>query len=171
MYKPGLDTMLGARGSVVWLVELPPRENHRAVVPPSIESALPEDIREPDPDSTSEWQGGDGGGDEGGEGVLLLLVVHGGQGPPLLHAVRQRVQPVKGGGGQLPTLVAGDLRVADGASSDDWSNSCGGGYWCHRGGGGGGGWSRSQARGRGGGSAGDWSTSAPKDSTLDGALG
>lgn len=71
---------------------------YRAVIPPSVKGALPEDIRESDPDSTSEWQGGDGGGDEGREGVLLLLVVHGGQGSPLLHAVGQCIQPIKGGG-------------------------------------------------------------------------
>ena len=71
--------------------------SYRAVVPPSIKSALPEDIRKSNPDPASEWEGGDGGGDEGGEGVLLLLAVHGGQGPTLLHAVGQRVQPVKGG--------------------------------------------------------------------------
>ena len=148
---------------------------YRAVIPPSVKGALPEDIRESDPDSTSEWQGGDGGGDEGREGVLLLLVVHGGQGSPLLHAVGQCIQPIKGGGGQLPALAAGDLRVANRASSDNRGESCGGrggdGGWCCRGGGCGGGCSRSQASGGGGSSAGDWSTSASKSSTLDRALG
>jgi len=92
--RPSLYTMLGTRGSIVWLVELPARVNHRAVVPPSIKSALPEDIRESNPDPASAWERGDGGGDEGGEGVLLLLAVHGGQAPTLLHAVGQRIQPV-----------------------------------------------------------------------------
>ena len=79
---------------------------YRAVIPPSVKSAFPEDIRESDPDSTGEWQGGDGGGDEVSEGVLLLLVVHGGQGASLLHAVGQCIQPVQGDGGQLPALAA-----------------------------------------------------------------
>ena len=35
---------------------------------------------------------------------LLLLVVHGGQGAPLLHAHCERVQPVERGGGELPAL-------------------------------------------------------------------
>ena len=145
--------------------------SYRAVVPPSIESALPEDIRKSNPDSASAWERGDGGGDEGGEGVLLLLAVHGGQGPTLLHAARQRVQPVKGGGGQLPALAGGHLGVADGASSDQGGNSCGGCGGrdrCHRGGRGR--CSRRQTSGWGGSSAGDWSTSASKDSALDCAL-
>jgi len=173
--RPGLNTMLGTGGSIVWLVHLPPRENYRAVIPPSVKSAFPENIRESDPDSTSEWQGGDRGGDEAGESVLLLLVVHGGQGASLLHAVGQCIQPVKGGGGQLPALAVGDLGVAAGTSSDNRGQSCGGrgggDGWCHRGGGCGGRCSRSEASGGGGSSAGDWSTSASKGSTLDRALG
>ena len=40
---------------------------------------------------------------------LLLLVVHGGEGAPLLHAHGERVQPVERGGGELPALGGRDL--------------------------------------------------------------
>jgi len=169
---PGLNTMLSARGPVIRLISSPTRVDHRAVVPPSVESALPENVRESNPDPTGERERCDGGGDQRRERVLLLLVVHGGQGAPLLHAHGERVQPVERGGGELPALGGRDLGVSDRASSDKR------GYCCADGGGGGGrrhcggrrGRWRGQAGGGGGCCAGDWSTSTSEDSTLDRAL-
>jgi len=179
--------MLSARGPVIRLISSPTRVHHRAVVPPSVESALPENVRESNPDPTGERERRDGGGDQRRERVLvqqlvenrklktenlLLLVVHGGQGAPLLHAHGERVQPVERGGGELPALGGRYLGVSNRASSDKR------GYCCADGRGGGGrrhcggrrGRCRGQAGGGGGCRAGDWSTSTSEDSTLDRAL-
>jgi len=72
---PGLNAMLSARGPVIRLISSPTRVDHRAVVPPSVESALPENVRESNPDATGERERRDGGGDQRRERVLLQLLL------------------------------------------------------------------------------------------------
>ena len=84
--------MLSAGGPVIRLISSPTRVHHlqpvhqvllkpllfsfyRAVVPPSVESALPENVRESNPDTTGERERCDGGGDQHREGVLLQLLL------------------------------------------------------------------------------------------------